>query len=227
MDDALPASYESTRRALHAVAEHVLAAALHQATGRIGLRVTQGGFGTPVFPRDGIDHQVRVEGVELVVRDRDGERRAPLRTVAEATAFAGVEPGGPAGVYTLVTPLEPDVELAIDAASAAVVHRWFDRIGAALAELAARHPDDEPSPAQLWPEHFDLAISMAEVNYGGSPGDDEHPGPYLYVGPWDLDRSAHPLWNESFGMSRSSSEVGDVAAAVALFEAGRTATLAR
>ena len=37
---------------------------------------------------------------------------------------------------------------------------------------------------QLWPEHFDLATTIDEVNYGGSPGDDGHPLPYLYVGPW-------------------------------------------
>ena len=27
---------------------------------------------------------------------------------------------------------------------------------------------------QLWPEHFDLATSIGEVNYGGSPGDAGH-----------------------------------------------------
>jgi len=43
------------------------------------------------------------------------------------------------------------------------------------------------------------------ANYGGSPGDEGHPGPYLYVGPW-----AHrdgPYWNESFGASLSYSDL--------------------
>ena len=36
----------------------------------------------------------------------------------------------------------------------------------------------------LWPEHFDLAIDVDEVNYGVSPGDGYHGAPYAYVGPW-------------------------------------------
>ncbi|HEX4015576.1 MAG TPA: hypothetical protein VHX15_02480 [Frankiaceae bacterium] len=38
-----------TRDALHAISEHVLAAALFAGTGRIGLRVVPGGFATPAF----------------------------------------------------------------------------------------------------------------------------------------------------------------------------------
>lgn len=43
---------------------------------------------------------------------------------------------------------------------------------------------------QLWPEHFDLAVDLgseakhARAAYGLSPGDDNHPEPYLYVAPW-------------------------------------------
>ena len=43
---------------------------------------------------------------------------------------------------------------------------------------------------QLWPEHFDLAVDLgseaaqARATYGLSPGDEDHPEPYLYVAPW-------------------------------------------
>ena len=62
---------------------------------------------------------------------------------------------------------------------------------------------------QLWPEHFDLALDLAydpadpaqrRVNLGGSPGDEHHPDPYLYVGPWTPDRPGDPtFWNAPFG----------------------------
>lgn len=42
-----------TRLSLHRLAEHVLAAALHQATGRIGLHPRPGGITTPPFGSDG------------------------------------------------------------------------------------------------------------------------------------------------------------------------------
>src|ERR687884_377608 len=45
--------------------------------------------------------------------------------------------------------------------------------------------------------HVDVAIELGSEErgqraaYGGSPGDEEHPEPYLYVAPWD--RDAHEL----------------------------------
>ena len=59
--------------------------------------------------------------------------------------------------------------------------------GASVAAGAA--PDDDPTEAQLWPEHFDLALSIGpdggRANVGASPGDADHDAPYLYVGPWE------------------------------------------
>ncbi|MEO7429362.1 MAG: hypothetical protein ABIY48_08255 [Acidimicrobiales bacterium] len=215
--------YDATRTALHAVAEHVVAAALHQATGRIGLRATPGGFGTPVFEVGGVDRQVRVEGIELVVLEGSATRRSPLRTIAGAAALVGIEPGGPSSVYALVTSLEPDVPLALDPDAAAQVHAWFALTDAALGQFSQQHAVDAPSAAQLWPEHLDLALTMAEVNYGGSPGDGVHESPYLYVGPWSFERSADELWNEPFGASRPHAEVSSSADALAFFEQGRRA----
>ena len=70
-------------------------------------------------------------------------------------------------------------------------------LGAFRAQLPARA---EASPIVLWPEHFDIAFEAGSqagggrANYGVSPGDGEHPEPYVYVGPWSGEVSGE-LWN--------------------------------
>ncbi len=49
----------------------------------------------------------------------------------------------------------------------------------------------------LWPEHFDVAATEDEVNYGVSAGDGLHDTPYAYVGPWTVPTG--PFWNAPFG----------------------------
>ena len=56
------ATMVTTRLALQSLAEHVLSAARHRATGRIGLRAAPGGFATPPFPSDHGDRVLAVEG---------------------------------------------------------------------------------------------------------------------------------------------------------------------
>ncbi len=36
------------------------------------------------------------------------------------------------------------------------------------------------------------------ATYGASPGDENHPGPYLYVSAWDAVDPADPFWNSEF-----------------------------
>jgi hypothetical protein len=216
-----------TRRGLHAVAEQVLAGALHRATGRIGLRPTPGGFGTPEFTgADGV-RQLRVDGADLVVRTADGDRRAPLSTVAAAAEWVGIAPGGPVGVYTLTTPIAPEADLGIDPAAARTLGDVLAVGATALEELRSAHAAAEPPPVQLWPEHFDLATTVGRVNVGVSPGDADHPVPYLYVGPWDAEARRGPGWNEPFGRSRPALPLTAVADAVAWFEEALTAAGAR
>lgn len=211
----------ATRHALHAVAEHVLAAALHRWDGHIGLRVTPGGFGTPEVEVAGVARRARVEGAELVVEVAGRAERAPLTTLAAAAALVGVAPGAPGGLYDIATPCDPDARLAIDPDAAAVLARWFALVDAALTGLVEEVAQDDPPVAQLWPEHFDLALTMDEVNYGGSPGDADHPTPYLYVGPWTV--PAGTLWNEPWGVSWPMSAVPDVGVALARLREGRSA----
>jgi len=210
-----------TRQAWHTVAEHVLAAALHRVTGRIGLRAAPGGFGTPPFPSANGSMTIRVDGVDLTVADDTGERRSVLTTVREAAAFVGVEAGAPADVYTPATPLDLDRPLVIDPAAAACLAAFFDLSDRALGRLCADAADADPAAVQLWPEHFDLATTISEVNYGGSAGDDEHALPYLYVGPWSPPAADGGFWNESFGASLTAEDGVTLDDAVGFLREGR------
>jgi hypothetical protein len=49
----------------------------------------------------------------------------------------------------------------------------------------------------LWPEHFDVAVTEDEVNYGVSAGDDYHATPYAYIGP--CTQRTGSFWNAPFG----------------------------
>jgi hypothetical protein len=213
--------YTNTRRSLHAIAEHVLSAALHAATGRIGLRAIPGGFGTPWYPKADGRRRVRIDGITLVVEDDERERRAPLMTIRAAAELVGVKPGAPADVYEPTTPLELDRPLAIDASATRLVADWYALTDAALSQLRDELRHDDPAPVQLWPEHLDLATTIGEVNYGGSPGDDAHPGPYLYVGPFRPPTPDGGFWNEPFGSSIGAAEIADPDAASAYFRSGR------
>ena len=68
----------------------------------------------------------------------------------------------------------------------------------------ARWADGTISEAQLWPEHFDLAVTVelangAKVNVGFSPGDSFSAEPYAYVGPFDTAGLDGEYWNAPFG----------------------------
>ena len=162
----LPLGFAQTRIELHAVAEDVLKPARERVTGRFGLRALPGGFGTPPF---GDVMQLHVDGTDFVIRDGSDIRREPID---------GVEP-----------------------AAAAALAAWFAFGAGVLEELRAEtDPVLLPTPPQLWPEHFDVAIELGDeasgrrAGYGASPGDAEHPEPYLYVGPWSAPPEG-PLWN--------------------------------
>lgn len=221
MTDIDPVALITTRRAWQAMAEHVLSAALHEATGRIGLRRTDGGFGTPVFDASRGPTQVRVDHAALVVTDTDGERQAPIGTIREAAALVGVTPGAPLAVYAPTTPLDLDSPLTVDGAATSLLAGFFADVDAALEQLRVDAASDQPAAAQLWPEHFDLATTIGNVNYGGSPGDEGHSTPYLYVGPHTPPAADGGFWNEPFGASLDLVSGGSVADMLAFFREGR------
>jgi hypothetical protein len=185
--EAPPPSLPTTRLALHRLAEQVLTPARQRANGKIALRYVAGGFGTPFF---GDDVQVRVAGAELVVDSPRGERRAPLSSLAAAAGHVGV-------------PLEvPDEPLEVDEAASRFLGDWYGFAASVLEQLRAEAgPELDASRAQLWTEHFDLAVELgakdagARAGYGGSPGDEGHTEPYLYVVPWEASRVSGDGWN--------------------------------
>jgi hypothetical protein len=92
----------------------------------------------------------------------------------------------------------------VDPASAAALASWFAFGAGVLEELRAETAlEHDPTPPQLWPEHFDVAIELgseargARAGYGASPGDELHAEPYLYVVPWNAAAMASDaeLWN--------------------------------
>lgn len=178
----LPPGFTPTVASLHRVAEKLVAPA-RKPDNEIALAATPGGFGTPQFGFRDARHQVRVEGDELVHVVGGQQRRAPLRNLAEAAVvIADLLPPG--------TQLDRE-PLAIDAESSRALAAWYQFGADVLSHLVAVAPaEDAPTQPLLWPEHFDIAIELGEeargarATYGLSPGDENHPEPYLYVGPW-------------------------------------------
>jgi hypothetical protein len=166
--EPLPSSFADTRTSLHEVAEGVVSPA-RKPENEIALRYTHGGFGTPFFTEADADCQVRVEHGELVRQRGNQEKREPL-------------PG------------------AVDPAAASSLGDFYGFACSVLEELRAVEADGDPSLVQLWPEHFDIAFELGSeaagqrANFGASPGDADHPEPYLYVGPWVAEVSGE-LWN--------------------------------
>ncbi len=159
-----------------------------------------------------------------MVLDGDTERWEELSSPVAAAWFANTQLGAPTDAFTPVSTLNADEPLAIDPPAATALAEWFALVEVALEEVRRRHGDLEPSLVQLWPEHFDLAFSMSEVNFGGSPGDGGHDEPYLYVGPWAPVEG--PAWNEPWGMSLPRSAVTGWTDAFDFFETGLLAALA-
>jgi hypothetical protein len=205
----LPSTFDATRDALHAVAEHVLAPARWRVDGHIGLQPTPGGFGTPEIA--GV--QVRVDGVDLVRRLDAAERRIELTTVGAAAEFCDVRPGVPGDLYPPATRPDVDAALEVDPAAATALAAWYAFAQARIDELRAWFPPGASSPAQLWPEHFDLATEAGDeshgtrANYGASPGDETIDEPYLYVGPWDASRRREELAAFPFGAALRYSDL--------------------
>lgn len=192
-----------TRRSLHGVAELVLAGPQYDASRSIRLRVTPGGFGTVGAPH------LRVEGHELVTPE--GRMRLD-GTFAELAEAAGVMARALRDVYAGGPDVDLHEPIDLDPDHAVAVCEAFAIGDAAMRAFA---PDQQPV---LWPEHFDVGITVDEVNYGVSPGDDHLAEPYAYVGPWATRDG--PFWNAPFGATRTLREAPDVGAVLAFFHEG-------
>ena len=180
----LPDHFSTTRRCLTAIAQYVISPARYKANGKIGLRFTRGGFGTPYF---GDNVQIRVEGDTIAIDEDGAEHTLQMSTIGELKDALDVDIDPPTDLYSIDQP--PEV-LQVDAEAAAALGDLFGFTASVLEQLRFEFPDLAPSRVQLWPEHFDIALELGDENrnaragYGMSPGDEEHDLPYLYVVPW-------------------------------------------
>ena len=203
MDDQTD-SFTQTRRSLHALAELVVAGPRFRQTGDLRLRVRPEGIGTWDDP------VIALAGGELVTPTS----RIALDglTITDAARQAGLEASPLDDVYSDGPHVPPSETVRLDPDSVDVIETAFRLGEEALREF---RPDAERT---LWPEHFDVATTVDEVNYGVSPGDGYLDRPYTYVGPH------HPVtgdfWNAPFGAARLVDELADVAAIAAFFREG-------
>jgi hypothetical protein len=195
------------RRSLHAVAELVLAGPQYRATGKLRLRVVPGGFATVLTP------ELRVVGTGVVGA---GGVAVPIdgHTARAIGAELGLTAGRPEGAYSDGAGVDPDETLALDPGQAEVITGAFARGHDALIAFA---PAETPV---LWPEHFDVAIQVADATFGVSPGDGFIEEPYAYV---SVTRppAGDAFWNAPFGAAVPLTELPDAAAVTAFFAEAR------
>ncbi len=197
-----------TRRSLHAVAELVLAGPQYRATGKLRLRVVPGGFATvepPELRADG----TQVAGAGGVAVAIDG------RTPRALGAELGLTADRPEGAYDAGSGVDPDETLTLDPDQAEVITGALVRGHDALLAFA---PEQAPV---LWPEHFDVAIRVGDINYGVSPGDGFLAEPYAYVGV-SSPPTGDAFWNAPFGAARPLRDLPDVSAVAGFFAEGRS-----
>ena len=206
----LPATFAAARDGLHRLACYVISPARKARTGRIGLRATGDGFATPPFDDGSV---IGVSGDRLLT----ARGEAPITTLRDAAALVGVELSADPGVGSDLPPFDADEDLEVDDAASRSLGRWYAFGDAALDRLrVAVPPEGRVSEAQLWPEHFDLAVVVTlpgelDVNVGFSPGDEFSDQPYAYVGPHVAPpANDDPYWNAPFG---AALPYGELAAA--------------
>jgi len=199
--------YSRSRRALHGLAEGLLAGPQYATSGTIRLRVVDGAIATVAAP------DARYLDGALVV---DGRRVPVGGTFGDLGTMVGLAWSVPTH-YSDHSGLSADDAANVDVGDAATIIEWFARGQAAMTAL---WPDETPV---LWPEHFDLGVSLDEVNYGVSPGDAAHPEPYAYVGPWGFSPSAadDAFWNAQFGALVPATALSDAEAVATFFTQGR------
>jgi hypothetical protein len=224
-------TYGQSREHLHQLAFFALSPARQRAVGRMGLRPTPGGFGTPPFE----DRVARIDGALLVHEESGKAATQVVSTVRAASEFFGgsYEEVWFDGFRDPVTPIDPDASLIVDEGDSHLIGEWFDFAFQILSRLGDRIQDaDDVSEPQIWPEHFDAASELGSADlgkrasYGVSPGDQAHPDPYIYVAAWGpIDRS-NPYWNDeafngsSLGYAELASSPDPAEAALTFFEKG-------
>ncbi len=185
----------TTRRSLHGLAELILAGPQHRASGTIRLRIVPDGIATVAAP------DLRISPEWLY---RDGHPTAPLAdaTYTGVAAALNVDAGPPEGLYADGSGVTISENLSVDPAAAQMIFQAFE-----LGDRTLRAFAPALTPV-LWPEHFDLAVTLNDVNYGISPGDTHLDVPYAYVGPHHTRHGT--FWNTPFGAAHPLTELPDL-----------------
>ncbi|GFM18223.1 MULTISPECIES: hypothetical protein [Mycobacteriaceae] len=181
MAEGFDQRYVRTRVQLHGLADGLIAGPQYRSAGTIRLSVYADGFGGAASP-------LSIRGMRFDWADGSAPLAGTPRELARA---AGVDFGAPEDVYPATGLVDAETTLAVDEAAATLIIRSHHAGSQALRQLFT-----EQQPV-LWPEHFDVAVSVSDVNYGVSAGDGYHPTPYAYVGPW-IPRTGS-FWNAPFG----------------------------
>lgn len=179
-----PARLVETRLSLHRVAAYVVSPARRRTNGKIGLRWTLGGVGTPFF---GDDEQVRIVRGDLIHQRGATAEAQPISTLTRAAAFVldGVPDIAWAQGFDVPASGDPDASLDVDPEAASYLGDWYGFASSVLEEVRADAESTHESVVQLWPEHFDAAFDCLAADrratLGASPGDNAVAQPYLYV----------------------------------------------
>ena len=198
----------ATRRSLHGVAELILAGPQYRATGRLRLGVVAGGFATTTLTPPLLVDGSQIAGAEGATAAIGG------RTPRAIGAELGVVIGRPEGLYADGSGVGPDETLAVDPEQAGVIMGALALGHDALTAFAAGE-----SPV-LWPEHFDVAIRVHDMNFGVSPGDGFCAEPYAYVGVSQVP-AGDVFWNAPFGAAVPLRALPDASAVAGFFTEGR------
>ena len=197
-----------TRRALHGIAELLMAGPQYRTSGTIKLQVCPDGFRTRAEPL------LRLVGGEV----ESGSLHLAVngRTVTELARACGVLPGPPEGLYPDGSGLGPADALVVDEAELSAILRAF-----ALGDAALRSLDPTGDPV-LWPEHFDVGLVLGEVGYGVSAGDAYLDEPYAYLSV--TPRPDEPFFNAPFGAAAPMAGFAAAADVLAFFRTGQALT---
>ena len=237
----LPDAWSEQRDELHRIAAHLLARARYQASGRFSLEPAPGGFATPTFATgDASYRRLRVAAADralLVDEHIDSTGAVSNYFLVDDISLASLADG-------IGVELDPDFSVGNDSPALGDLHRpiridplavgtvgdWYALGAIAIDRAVAGLDPGAAGVARLWPEHFDLGTDVEvapgrRCNLGASAGDEWHPEPYLYVGPWGDERPGDDgYWNAPFGAARGYADVVDSdapsAAATAFFDEG-------
>jgi len=132
-----------------------------------------------------------VAKLELVFFQCDKEERgASCEWLDGKLTTAGLAPASPVKLPYDV----PENSLKKDPSLPALA-RWFAAASDALEAVRAKHARPKPSPAWLWPHHFDLAATFPvadgkSIGVGVSMGDHHYAEPYAYISAYPAPKDA-------------------------------------